>query len=82
LWMAAAVWKKHLYPACTLLGAARLSGLTSRVCTTARFVRAVPGCRRSRFRTGPATSRHQGPASPDAGRQPTTEGRATSLWLL
>src|ERR1700704_5130057 len=80
--MAGPVWKKHPCPACKLLAAARLSGLTSRVCTTARFIKVVPGCRRSRFRTGPATSRHQGLASPDAGRQPTTEGHGRTMAVV
>src|SRR5258708_4884483 len=74
--MAGPVWKKHPCPACKLLAAARLRGLTSRVCTTTRFVKVVPGCRRSRFRTGPATSKAPGPGLPR--RRATTDKRRPS----
>ena len=75
-----ALWTKHLLNPCKLLCAACISGLTSRVCT------AAPTWGRNRMPGGPVQRRvrhrssRQGPASPDAGRQPTQ--RNSQQWLL
>ena len=74
-------WAKHPWAACKLSTAARMRGLTSRV-WHATPSGSSPVCRRSRSRDRVRhRSSRQGPASPDAGRQPTTEG-PSQPWLL
>ena len=68
LWITRSVWKKHPRTACKLLSAARLSGLTSRVCATTRFNKVVSGCRRSRSEL---SGRVRQPAVTRARRHPT-----------
>ncbi len=86
LWIIRSVWKKHPRTACKLLSAARLSGLTSRVCATTRFQQGrirMPAVSLRTHRDG--SGNQQAPGLGVTRRCASTdnkEGQATTLWLL